>query len=217
MESPRARPDVQLHTHRCPYCHADVDLDHDDAWVSCRGCLARHHGPCWDEHGACAACGEQHRMEAAGQPIQIERLRAGPAGAWPLLLILPMIPALLGLNSFCPPWLGVVFVSLMVTITLQKLLSPVLALDPGGVEIRYGLRSIDVRYADVETSKPGLFPASWTLVVRKPGGGTRTLELPLYELRAPERAKVRAILERLPRQGPAPRPPAKPDPKAQAD
>lgn len=42
-------------THRCPFCHEDVDVA-DDEWVACKQCLARHHVGCWSEGNRCSAC-----------------------------------------------------------------------------------------------------------------------------------------------------------------
>jgi hypothetical protein len=46
---------------RCPYCHDDVQTD-ESTWVACAGCLARHHGACWEESGCCSACGAEDRL-----------------------------------------------------------------------------------------------------------------------------------------------------------
>ncbi len=48
---------VKVATNRCPYCHDDVEVAAPD-WVACRACQARHHQACWNESGACGACGE---------------------------------------------------------------------------------------------------------------------------------------------------------------
>lgn len=37
----------------CAYCKDTVELPER---VACARCLALHHAPCWEEHGACAAC-----------------------------------------------------------------------------------------------------------------------------------------------------------------
>ena len=42
-------------TRRCPYCHDDLEKG---SGVVCAQCLAHHHDECHDEHGACAACGD---------------------------------------------------------------------------------------------------------------------------------------------------------------
>lgn len=44
---------------RCPFCH---DHCHPAGAVVCQVCVGRHHAECWDEHGACAACGSGHRL-----------------------------------------------------------------------------------------------------------------------------------------------------------
>lgn len=60
---PAERDDVRVEGSpvRCPFCHTQVGPD-DAGWVACGGCLARHHGECWDEGGACAACGGGRRL-----------------------------------------------------------------------------------------------------------------------------------------------------------
>ncbi|MCO5170592.1 MAG: hypothetical protein M9894_30030 [Planctomycetes bacterium] len=62
-EAPRDRAGVKVEGSlvRCPYCHTDVEPA-ADAWVACAGCMARHHGACWDERGACASCGALDRL-----------------------------------------------------------------------------------------------------------------------------------------------------------
>ncbi|RMG08683.1 MAG: PDZ domain-containing protein [Planctomycetota bacterium] len=47
---------MRVRANRCPFCHEDARADDLDA-VACAQCLARHHRSCWDEGGACAACG----------------------------------------------------------------------------------------------------------------------------------------------------------------
>lgn len=73
------RDDVRVASSRarCPFCHADVDADAAD-WVACKGCLARHHLPCWGESGACATCGE-HRFLPATTGRRGERAGANDA------------------------------------------------------------------------------------------------------------------------------------------
>ncbi len=56
---------------RCPYCHEDVKEKF--AFVSCRACLARHHGSCWLEHGGCSSCGEE-RCLAEARPRAFENM-----------------------------------------------------------------------------------------------------------------------------------------------
>lgn len=46
---------------RCPFCHEDVRFERE-SWLACAGCLARHHAACWDEAGACAACGDPRAL-----------------------------------------------------------------------------------------------------------------------------------------------------------
>ncbi len=55
------RVNVLQPLNRCPYCH---DACRPEEAVVCRDCLARHHEPCWGEHGACSACASDHRLVA---------------------------------------------------------------------------------------------------------------------------------------------------------
>jgi len=55
---------------RCPYCH---DACRPEEAVVCRDCLARHHEPCWAEHGACSACASAHRLVAESGPAILIR------------------------------------------------------------------------------------------------------------------------------------------------
>jgi len=57
------RDDVIVSACRCPFCHTDITL-REEAWVSCQGCLARHHAACWKEGKACASCGEGEHLVA---------------------------------------------------------------------------------------------------------------------------------------------------------
>jgi hypothetical protein len=59
-EQPRVR--VEGSALRCPFCHADCTPEES---VVCRDCLARHHGPCWDEGGCCSTCGSIHKLVSA--------------------------------------------------------------------------------------------------------------------------------------------------------
>ena len=59
---PQERDDVKLAVSRCPYCRDDVAAEGS---AVCEGCLARHHPACWDEAGACSACGSASRLERA--------------------------------------------------------------------------------------------------------------------------------------------------------
>jgi hypothetical protein len=62
---PAARHDVVAKASpvRCPYCHADVRVE-ADAWLACRGCLARHHVACWQDGGKCSACGKNTALHS---------------------------------------------------------------------------------------------------------------------------------------------------------
>ncbi len=57
--------------HRCPFCHEGIDAEAADG-VACAGCLARHHGACWDEAHACSACGSARKFVVEGQPEEDE-------------------------------------------------------------------------------------------------------------------------------------------------
>jgi hypothetical protein len=61
------RDDVVVHGARCPYCRDDVDSATDHR--VCQGCLARHHGACWEESGRCAACSGTRALETA-RPVR---------------------------------------------------------------------------------------------------------------------------------------------------
>ena len=64
MVDTKSRTFVELSPTRCPFCHAGVETT-SEAWVACATCLARHHTECWDDGGACAACGREGRLELA--------------------------------------------------------------------------------------------------------------------------------------------------------
>lgn len=55
---------------RCAGCAQEVALEPGD-WLACRGCLARHHAPCWEARAACAACG-------GGEALAPEHVPAPP-------------------------------------------------------------------------------------------------------------------------------------------
>ena len=55
---------------RCPYCHESC---RPVGAVVCQECLGRHHTGCWEEHGACAACGSTRRLV----PEATQLVRAG--------------------------------------------------------------------------------------------------------------------------------------------
>src|SRR5581483_1090176 len=52
---------------RCPWCHGELTIASLD-WVACRECLARHHGECWEERRACAACGAVAHLVSVPAP-----------------------------------------------------------------------------------------------------------------------------------------------------
>lgn len=56
MEQERVRANVR--GDRCPYCHEDI-VPSDPAKQACSSCMAWHHVACMEEHGACAACGDE--------------------------------------------------------------------------------------------------------------------------------------------------------------
>lgn len=63
---PQARDDVHVAGSqvRCPFCHGRVEPETDD-WSACQRCLARHHQPCWSEHGRCGSCAHDRALTAA--------------------------------------------------------------------------------------------------------------------------------------------------------
>jgi hypothetical protein len=73
---------------RCPFCHSDIAVASED-WVACRGCLARHHAPCWKELTRCGACGHDRALadHVPGAPEDNRHLRrtvaAGTKGIEP--------------------------------------------------------------------------------------------------------------------------------------
>lgn len=61
----------------CTYCHGGLE---GEPGAVCVGCLARHHAPCWEEHGACAACGGRTRFTGTAEspgPAPRDATRAG--------------------------------------------------------------------------------------------------------------------------------------------
>jgi hypothetical protein len=85
---------------RCPACAADVDHERD-AWVVCRGCLARHREGCWADR--CTACGEATTLAPAvrpaatgpgdltGLPTLTVALRAPPTHPAPVDAVAPLL------------------------------------------------------------------------------------------------------------------------------
>jgi len=69
------REGIRVERPRCPYCHGD--LDPGQAKHGCEACLAWHHRECWDEHGACSACGARE----ADAPPPARREDAALGGA----------------------------------------------------------------------------------------------------------------------------------------
>src|SRR4029077_3906468 len=58
----------------CTYCKGRLERREP---VYCAGCLAPHHGDCWEEHGRCAPCGVPRHVRpehTAARP----RRRRGP-------------------------------------------------------------------------------------------------------------------------------------------
>lgn len=70
-------PQERVHTKqsplRCPFCHESVDVEAGDV-VVCEGCLARHHGACWAESGACSACQATNGLQAVGEAVEAAEL-----------------------------------------------------------------------------------------------------------------------------------------------
>jgi hypothetical protein len=65
-ENAREAPRVEVEGPRCPYCHESIGAD--DGKTACEACMAWHHRGCWQEHGACSACG---RTASATAPIVV--------------------------------------------------------------------------------------------------------------------------------------------------
>ncbi len=74
-QEPAERDDVRVATNRCPFCHDEVEAPSS---VVCEGCLARHHGSCWEELGCCGSCRGEQRLERA-DPTTANR---ESPGAW---------------------------------------------------------------------------------------------------------------------------------------
>lgn len=53
--SERERPQIEVQSTRCPYCHDS--LERGVKPEICPSCHALHHTECWEEYGACSACG----------------------------------------------------------------------------------------------------------------------------------------------------------------
>ncbi len=92
------REQLRLSAERCPYCHEAVERSDQDK-VACNACMAWHHAGCWNEHGACAACGADRTglspsttaAGATGEHLPAER----PPATWKLgILLIPLVPFL---------------------------------------------------------------------------------------------------------------------------
>ena len=59
----RERKDVVVNQERCPYCHSAVEKG--VAPKVCADCHALQHASCFEEHGACAACGWTEASQGA--------------------------------------------------------------------------------------------------------------------------------------------------------
>lgn len=44
---------------RCPFCHLPLEAADQATATACAGCQARQHAACWEEHAACASCGQR--------------------------------------------------------------------------------------------------------------------------------------------------------------
>lgn len=79
--SEREQQPLHLQHPRCPFCHDAVQPGATEK-VACQACMAWHHGPCWAEHGGCAACGEGRPAATPGPQTQpTSKATATPAGA----------------------------------------------------------------------------------------------------------------------------------------
>jgi hypothetical protein len=76
----RPRVKVEGSTLRCPFCHEGCAPEES---VVCRDCLARHHGPCWDEGGRCSSCGSINKLVAAEPPVDGPRTLPSVASGAP--------------------------------------------------------------------------------------------------------------------------------------
>lgn len=161
----------------------------------------------------CASCSEAVHLQTPeqGEP---ERMRSGLGALALPLLLLPQLLVLFGSGAAAtlalPSWVYVALFSLVVWVTAHKLLNPAITLTPTGLEMRKGLRSFYVRYADVVESRPGLM-GTWRLREHRDDSRPRTFSFALYELRKADRARVRAVLEGLPgkaAKGPTVEPPS---------
>ncbi len=100
--APAPRDDVRVPSSlvRCPYCHADVNVERD-VWVACKACLARHHATCWREGGACASCrtAEFVSMRAPEPPPPTRGSRVAPVALLAVGAALLIVPIFLGLRA----------------------------------------------------------------------------------------------------------------------
>lgn len=95
---------------RCPFCH-EAPGEQERASV-CRACFAPHHAACWDEHGACSACGSERRLGELGVAGAARAL--GPAVLLAVLSVpLGLLAALLTFVTVVlaaeRQWLGALF------------------------------------------------------------------------------------------------------------
>lgn len=94
MTAERERPvSVPGSLVRCPFCHADVDVD-AGGWRACTRCLARHHDACFRDAGRCGGCGHGEAfVQGRREPVRVtaSRPRRGPS-----LLTFLTITVLLG-------------------------------------------------------------------------------------------------------------------------
>jgi hypothetical protein len=69
---------------RCPFCH-DALGDVSQV-VACAACGARHHAPCYREHGACSSCAATTVLVPEGEtvaaPVGPRSLGELPPGSW---------------------------------------------------------------------------------------------------------------------------------------
>jgi hypothetical protein len=91
----RAR-EVHVELPRCPWCHDAVRGGQEKR--GCSACMAWHHEECFEEHGACAACG---KADEASPPalVATRAPRVAPPRPWgpvPRRIALGLAGALVG-------------------------------------------------------------------------------------------------------------------------
>jgi hypothetical protein len=76
----REHLEIEVEHPRCPYCKDAVQPEQEKS--SCHGCMAWHHAECWDEHGACSACGATALADATAQQRRTAPSSLRPQCTW---------------------------------------------------------------------------------------------------------------------------------------